>query len=340
MRLEYASSDRENIKKAFGSANEHKEERNGAMAEDNRFLISRKEFLKKSSAAMMGMGLAARNPAESNGAQSKASVFTPKPLGRTGLRIAPIGFGATRTMEPLLMRAVLDAGINFFDTGRSYFGGRNEEMVGEVISGRRKEVVIQSKLEMDLRATSNAEPTPGEVLRMIGAMTKSLEASLRALRTDYIDILLIHNATSPKLSHHEAVREFFTASKKAGKIRAHGFSAHTNHVEMLRAAVREKYFDVAMIPYNHKGSYVHSNSGRYSDWDQAALEAEMKKAMDLGIGLIAMKTCSGGPCPPQAGGEPSFEHALRWILQRNKVHGLAVAMGNFNELKEDLHALA
>jgi aryl-alcohol dehydrogenase-like predicted oxidoreductase len=42
------------------------------------------------------------------------------------------------------MRAVLDSGINFFDTGRSYNNGQNEIMVGEAIAGRRKDVIIQS----------------------------------------------------------------------------------------------------------------------------------------------------------------------------------------------------
>ncbi|MBN1571030.1 MAG: aldo/keto reductase [Acidobacteria bacterium] len=302
--------------------------------------MSRKEFLKKTSAAVMGMGLAARNPSESNASESKTAALTPKPLGRTGIRITPIGFGATRTMEPLLMLAVLDAGINLFDTGPSYFGGRNEILVGEIISGRRANVVVQSKLQLDIRGDGKSEPSSAEISRMTGAMAKSLEGSLKAMRTDYIDIMLIHNATSPTLSHHEAVREFFTAAKKSGKIRAHGFSAHTNHVEMLAAAMKAKFYDVIMVPYNHKGSYVHSNSGRFSAWDQSALENEMKTAMDSGMGLIAMKTCSGGPCPPQEGGKPDFEHALRWILRRNKVHGLAVAMGNFQQLKEALNALA
>jgi hypothetical protein len=171
-------------------------------------------------------------------------------------------------------------------------------------------------------------------------MAKSLEESLKALRTDYIDIMLIHNAVSPTIAPHEAIREFFASAKKSGKIRAHGFSTHLNQIPMLREAVREKFFDVIMIPYNHKGSYVHSNSGRYADWDQPSLEIEMKKAMDLGIGLIAMKTCSGGPCPPKGGGKPGFEHALRWILLRNRVHGMAVAMGNLQELKENLQALS
>jgi aryl-alcohol dehydrogenase-like predicted oxidoreductase len=301
--------------------------------------MSRKQFLKKSSAAMIGIGLASQNPSASNCADIKAAGLTPKPLGRTGIRITPIGFGATRTMEPLLMRAVLDAGINFFDTGRSYNNGLNEITVGEAISGRRKDVVIQSKLELIVREENTAKLTMQDIAHMTTSMAKSLEESLKALRTDYIDIMLIHNVVSPTISHHEAVREFFAAAKKAGKIRAHGFSTHLNQIPMLREAVREKFFDVIMIPYNHKGSYVHSQSGRYSDWDQPSLEIEMKKAMDLGIGLIAMKTCSGGPCQPQGGGRASFEYALRWILQRNRVHGLAVAMGNLQELKENLQAL-
>jgi aryl-alcohol dehydrogenase-like predicted oxidoreductase len=302
--------------------------------------MSRKDFLKKSTAAMMAVGLTGHTPGNSDKADAKSAAFALKPLGRTGIRIMPIGFGATRTMEPLLVHAALDSGITFFDTGRHYFNGRNEIMVGEVLSGKRKDTVIQSKLQLGIRKQSADELTGGDVKRITAAMAKSLEDSLRALRTDYIDIMLIHSATSPALSHHESVREFFAGAKKSGKIRAHGFSCHSNHVEMLRAAVREKFFDVIMVPYNHKGSYVHSNSGRYSEWDQAALEAEMKKAMDLGMGLIAMKTCSGGPYSPQGGGKPSFEHALRWILERNLVHGLAVAMANFQQLQEDLRALA
>jgi aryl-alcohol dehydrogenase-like predicted oxidoreductase len=308
------------------------------MTKDDSFM-SRKQFLKKTSVAILGAGLAAQNRAESNAMEIKPAGLTPKPLGRTGIRITPLGFGATRTMEPLLMRAVLDSGINFFDTGRSYNNGLNESTVGEVVSGRRKDVVIQSKLELNIREEDAAKLTSQDVARMTGSMARSLEDSLKALRTDYIDIMLIHNAVSPAIAHHEALREFFAAAKKAGKIRAHGFSCHSNHILMLREAVREKFFDVIMIPYNHKGSYVHSQSGRHGDWDQSSLEIEMKKAMDLGIGLIAMKTCSGGPYQPQGGGKPGFEHALRWILQRNRVHGMAVAMGNLQELKENLQAL-
>jgi hypothetical protein len=81
------------------------------------------------------------------------------------------------------------------------------------------------------------------------------------------------------------------------------------------------------------------NSGSFSEWDQPALEIEMDKAKKLGVGRIAMKTCSGGPYSPDGKSEPSFENALRWILTQNKVHSMAVAMGNFEQMEENRRAL-
>jgi aryl-alcohol dehydrogenase-like predicted oxidoreductase len=300
--------------------------------DNDHLFLSRKEFLKKASAAVVGIGLAVQASAESHQENKKT-------LGRTGLRINPIGFGATRTMEQTLLQAAMDAGVNFFDTGRWYFNGQNENMVGKALSGRRKEAIIQSKVEFNIRQGSSSEISAADAKRIAQEMARSLEDSLKALQTDYIDILLIHNATSPTLAHHETMKEFFTAAKKSGKIRAHGFSSHMNHVEMVRAAAREKFFDVLMVPYNHKGAYVHSNSSLRGEWHQEELETELKKAGDLGIGLIAMKTCSGGPCPPKDGGKPDFVNALRWILERNRVHGMAVAMADFDQLQENLTAL-
>ncbi|MDR1726840.1 MAG: aldo/keto reductase [Acidobacteriota bacterium] len=313
--------------------------------------ISRKEFLRKSSAAVLGAGLAAEAarladaqgksaPQAAKNAIAYRNATARKPLGRTGLSITPIGFGASRTMEPALVKRALDAGIAFYDTGPSYFNGMNETMVGKALAGRRKDVVIQSKLELVFRGDPAAGLGAADAKRIVQEMNRSLENSLKALGTDYIDIMLVHNATLPAITHHEAIRQFFSAAKKAGKIRAHGFSAHTNHVEMLQAAVREKFYEVVMVPYNHRGAYVHSNSGRRGEWRQEELEAELKKARDLGMGLVAMKTCSGGPCPPKGGGEPDFPSALRWIYDRGRVDGMAVAIANYRQLEDDLKALA
>jgi predicted aldo/keto reductase-like oxidoreductase len=76
-----------------------------------------------------------------------------------------------------------------------------------------------------------------------------------------------------------------------------------------------------------------------NQWDQVALEEEMDKARQNGLGLVAMKTCSGGPLAASPGTEASYEEALRWIIRRGKVHTMAVAMANYSQLRENLRAL-
>ena len=297
--------------------------------------MSRKEFLKISSVAMLGMSVFGEGYKNRSG--EKASGFVK--LGKTGIEVAPVGFGASRTMEPSLVNTAIDSGFNLLDTGRSYSRGKNEVMVGDVVAPRRKDVVIQSKLRVNLRSQEDGTFTSDEVKNTIKDMTASMEASLKALKTDYIDIMLIHGATDPKVIYHEDVLTFFLKAKESGKIRAYGFSSHTNQVELLRTANQKGFYEVIMVPYNHKGSYIHMNSGSYSEWDQPALEVEMSIAKKRGVGMLGMKTCSGGPYAPDEDTEASFEHALRWVLDQDKVHALAVAMGNFEQIEENRRVL-
>jgi aryl-alcohol dehydrogenase-like predicted oxidoreductase len=301
--------------------------------------MSRKEFLKTSSTALLGLGvlgLGSKRIVAAGAAKAPSDMVE---LGKTGIKVVPIGFGASRTMEPSLVSAALDAGFNLLDTGRSYSNGRNEVMVGEVVKSRRNEVVIQSKLRVRLNSQGDGSFSTVDVKKSIDGMAASMEASLKALGTDYIDIMLIHGASDPQVIYHEAVMAFFDKAKKSGQIRAYGFSSHSNQIELVREANQKKFYEVIMVPYNHKGSYIHMNSGSYSEWDQPALEVEMDKAKKNGFGLIAMKTCSGGPYAPDKETEASFEHALRWILAQNKVHTMAVAMGNFGEIEENRRVL-
>jgi aryl-alcohol dehydrogenase-like predicted oxidoreductase len=301
--------------------------------------MSRKEFLKTSSAAVLGLGILGLGGKMSRAEEGSKTSAKMVKLGNTGIDVSVIGFGASRTMEPSLVNAALDAGFNFLDTGRSYSRGQNEVMVGEVVAARRKDVVIQSKLRVSLQGQENGIFALEDVKKAIAGMTASLEASLKALRTDYIDIMLIHGASDPKVIHHEAVMGFFEKAKAQGKIRAHGFSTHTNQIELMKAANQKRFYEVIMVTYNHKGSYIHMNSGSYSEWDQPALEIEMDKAKKRGAGMIAMKTCSAGPYAPDDTAGPSFEHALRWILAQDKVHTMAVAMGNFEQIEENVKAM-
>ncbi len=290
--------------------------------------MNRKQFLKLSCGAVASSALANALPGANSKAQTGSQVsFDLRILGRTGIKVRPLGLGGARTNEPSLLRRALEAGLDFIDTGRGYFNGQNEVMIGQVIKGRRSEVVVQSKCRVNLGAPA-------------AAMEKSLAESLKALQTDYIDVLLIHGADSVETIRHPAVMEFFAAAKKRGQIRASGFSVHVNQLELLKAAGSDAFYDVIMLPYNHRGKFEHSNSGRKGEWDQSVLEAELRAAMAKGLGVVAMKTCSGGPYAWPGEPKPSFGSAVRWILSRDCIHTSAVAMASFEQLEEDVKAIS
>jgi len=302
---------------------------------NNKGKMTRKEFLKTSSVALLGFGVLGTGCRKALGKGVSGLVK----LGQTGIDVSLIGFGAARTMEPSLVDAAIESGFTFLDTGRSYTNGQNEVMIGEVLGSLRKNVVIQSKVKVNLNRQEDGSFASEDVKKTLSDMAASIDASLKALRTDYIDIMLIHGAEDREIVFHEPIMEFFKSAKKEGKIRAHGFSSHANQIELLRAANKNPFYEVAMVPYNYKGSYTHMNTGSFNEWDQPALEIEMEKARKLGVGLLAMKTCSGGPYSPDEKTEPSFENALRWVFAQNKVHSLAVAMGNFEQIEESRRAL-
>jgi len=310
------------------------------MSKEKKSSITRKEFLKQS-AGIVAAGLIGSQTSTLFG--TKSTILNNKPelrvLGRTGIEVTPLCYGASRTMEPALVRAALDKGINFIDTGRSYSNGENEIMLGKTLKGMRKDLVIQSKARVRINEEEEQLNTQSTRDKIYTILTTSLNESLNALQTDYIDILLLHGIQSPDILLNDAVRDFFRTTKKSGKIRACGFSSHSNQVAVLKAANENSFYDVVMVPYNHKGSFVHSLSSWYSEWDQPAVERELKKAADQNIGIVAMKTCSAGPYTPDPDTKPSYAHALKWVIEHPFVHSAAVAMANFNEIEEDIQAM-
>ncbi len=303
--------------------------------------MSRKDFIKKSCASLLTYGLLKESPSLLlNGQETKKQTSSGyRVLGRTGIKVAPVGIGASRTMEPTIVKTAIDKGINFIDTGRSYYNGQNEIMIGKVIKGIRKEVIIQSKMQINLKEKGE-ELKSAEVSKKIkNIMQSSLDESLKALQTDYIDIMLIHEADDINIINHKEVMGFFIMAKKSGKIRACGFSSHTNQINLLKSANETNFYDVIVVPYNHKGSYIHMLGGQYKEWDQPALEVELKKAQQNNTAIVAIKTCSAGPLSLDGKSEPSYKDALKWILNHSYVQTMAVAMLNMKEINEDIQAM-
>src|SRR3954469_24050152 len=111
-------------------------------------------------------------------------------LGRTGVRVSRLCFGtmsfggdADETASAAMFKAVRDAGVNFFDTADQYNQGRSEEILGRLAAGDREPLVIATKCFNPTGPDVNAK---GNSRRHL---TRALEASLRRLQTDRVEIL-------------------------------------------------------------------------------------------------------------------------------------------------------
>jgi len=116
-----------------------------------------------------------------------------KLLGRTGISVSQLCFGtmsfggdADEATSAAMYKAVRDAGINFFDSANEYSKGRSEEILGRLAKGDRDDLVITTKCFNPIRPDVNAR---GGSRRHI---VQAVEASLRRLQTDRIDVLFMH----------------------------------------------------------------------------------------------------------------------------------------------------
>ena len=273
-----------------------------------------------------------------NEKKSKRIIPEKRKLGKTNLMVTTICFGGSRTIDPSLVQYALEKGINFIDTGRGYFRGKSEEVIGKVTKKIRKNLIFQSKAKLRLnRLKKRYKNNLG--YGIVKTLQQSLDESLTALQTDYIDVLLLHGVHASEEITNESVMDFFSDAKKKGKIRACGFSSHRNMVEVLSGANDLKFYDVVMVPFNHAGSFTHSRSDWYSEWDQAALIIELKKAEKNGMGIVAMKSCSAGPYSLNGKTNKSYADAIKWVIGNNFIHSVATAMGNTNEIDEDVKVM-
>jgi aryl-alcohol dehydrogenase-like predicted oxidoreductase len=115
-------------------------------------------------------------------------------LGRAGLKVSEIclgtmtfGNGADQAEASRMVSAAFDSGVTFFDTANSYVGGVSETMLGEVLKGRRQDAVIASKFFNPM----GGRPNDSGMSRL--HIKQQIEASLKRLQTDYIDIYYIHH---------------------------------------------------------------------------------------------------------------------------------------------------
>src|ERR1700738_1604930 len=146
-------------------------------------------------------------------------------LGRTGIKVSPYCLGAMMVGAVgnpdhddsiRIIHKALDAGINLIDTDDAYSRGESEEIVGKALKGRRDNVVLATKAHLPMGDEPNMQ---GNSRRWL---TREVEASLRRLQTDHIDLYQIHRP-SPDTDIEETL-SVLTDLIRAGKVRAIGSS--------------------------------------------------------------------------------------------------------------------
>lgn len=174
-----------------------------------------------------------------------------RPLGRTGVHVTTLGFGAMELRgaprgpeisdqeAERLLNEVLDAGINFIDTSIDY--GRSEERIGRFISHRRSEYFLASKCGCVVGGAQ------GEHVHTAQNIRHGVENSLRLLKTDYLDLVQFHRSLTRRELEQDGALEEALKLKREGKVRFLGVSGTLpNLVEQIEMGV----FDAFQIPYS------------------------------------------------------------------------------------------
>ncbi len=262
-----------------------------------------------------------------------------------------------------LVDICLEAGLTMFDSADVYSGGMAEEILGQAIKGRRDQVLISTK------GTFRMGPGPNDLGSSRLHLTEAVEASLRRLGTDHIDLYQLHgfDARTPI----EEALAALDSMVRAGKIRYIGCSNFSGWHLMKSLAISEKYGLARYVAHQAYYSLV----GRDYEWELMPLAIDQKIGTvvwsPLGWGKLTGKLRRGQPLPqttrlqskvsndkgPPVANEQVFkvidaideiardtgktvtQIALNWLLQRPTVATIIVGARNEEQLRQNLGAV-
>ena len=284
--------------------------------------ISRRQFVQTTAAAAATVAIA-----PVTGGCSPASPYDSKglptvKLGKTGVIVPLMGFGCgsrwmavqddQKALE--ILESAFNNGLYYWDTAASY-GNENissEERIGMILPERREEVFLTSK-------TGDRDADPAK---------KSVEQSLKRLKTDFIDLMHVHSVTTvedaEQLGEKGKVLEVLQQYKSEGIIRNIGFSGHASAAAMKRAV--ELYdFDVMMMALNHQVAD--------GTEDFEGLPAPL--AMEKGMGVIAMKVIR----PRETVNGLAANDLVRYALTLGDFHMVNIGVDSKEVLQSNLEIL-
>jgi aryl-alcohol dehydrogenase-like predicted oxidoreductase len=216
-------------------------------------------------------------------------------LGRTGLQVSMLGYGAmelrgaprardiSEAQAETILNAVLDAGINYIDTSIDY--GLSEERIGRYLGHRRDDYYLASKCGCLVGAPPSPPGQRSPHVFTRENVVAGVEQSLRRMKTDHLDVVQFHSSPSQHtLAENGAVDALFEL-KDAGKVRYIGMSGTFPH---LKDHIAMGVFDVFQIPYSAV---------------EREHEAAITAASEAGAGIVIRGgAAKGAPAPDKQAG--------------------------------------
>ncbi len=293
--------------------------------------LNRRKFLTTSLSGAVAAGLAGIAPgivmaqeSDKKKENSEGKIIYRK-FGKTGMEIPIVSMGVGATGNPELINAAYEKGIRHFDTAANYQYGRNEQMVGNVVQklGVRDKVNIGTKILIE---PQRQKLTADNAKRKIEAL---LDGSLKRLKSDYVDILYVHDVSNPADVNNPLIVEGMQYLKEKKKIRAIGMSTHANMAEVINETTEGGNYDVVLTSFN----ITMFN-------DENMLNA-VKNAGAKGIGFVAMKTLAGGsrwPNPETRRNHSNstiIKTSLKWVMRNENITTCIPGFENFENMDED-----
>jgi aryl-alcohol dehydrogenase-like predicted oxidoreductase len=268
-------------------------------------------------------------------------------LGRTGLEVTSLGYGAMELRggsrgRPLadeqadaILNAVLDAGINYIDTSIDY--GVSEERIGRAISHRRSEYYLASKCGCFVGPQPEGAGRGFPHVFTPENIVAGVEQSLRRMKTDYLDVVQFHHSPSKAELEEHGGLDALLDLKQQGKLRFIGMSGT---IPNLEEQIAMGVFDVFQIPYSAL---------------QREHEDLIKKASEAGAGIVVRGGAArGGPAKEGGdawelwqearldellGGMSRMEFILRFTYSLPDLDTTIVGTLDMDHLRDNLQAL-
>ncbi len=279
-------------------------------------------------------------------------------LGSTGIEVSEIGLGAwqlgntdqwvgpNHDASLRIVDEALALGVNLFDTAPGYAGGRSEQLLGEALEGRRQDVVLVTKFGHKADGSSDWD---------VASIEPAVERSLNALRTDHLDVILMHSPPSELLDGKKAGHySEFERLRSAGVVRAYGASVdwgadidtvasttgsqvlevllHAFHQEpltALRNASRKGVGAIVKVPLDSgwlSGRY--GKDSRFSDVRSRWTPADIERRAALVEQFKAVLP-----------DDVSMPHAaLRWLLAQDCVSSVIPGAKSVEQLRDNVAA--